>query len=78
MPNCSVPSLKDGRLDIVATDHAPHTAEEKAGSDYLTAPAGLPLVQDALLAMLELHHDEVLSLPEIVGKFAHNAAKPTQ
>lgn len=68
-------ALKDGKLDIVATDHAPHTAEEKAGSDYLTAPAGLPLVQDALLAMLELHHDEVLSLPEIVGKFAHNAAK---
>ena len=68
-------ALKDGRLDIVATDHAPHTAEEKAGSDYFTAPAGLPLVQDALLAMLELHHDEVLSLPEIVGKVAHNAAK---
>ena len=68
-------ALKDGRLDIIATDHAPHTAEEKAGSDYLTAPAGLPLVQDALLAMLELHHDEVLSLPEIVRKVAHNVAK---
>ena len=38
-------ALKDGRLDIIATDHAPHTAEEKASSDYLTAPAGLPLVQ---------------------------------
>jgi dihydroorotase len=68
-------ALKDGRLDIIATDHAPHTAEEKASRDYLTAPAGLPLVQDALLATLELYHDEVLSLPEIVTKTTHNVAK---
>jgi dihydroorotase len=68
-------ALKDDRLDIIATDHAPHTAEEKASSDYLTAPAGLPLVQDALLATLELHHDEVLSLPGIVRKTAHNVAR---
>jgi len=68
-------ALKDDRLDIIATDHAPHTAEEKASSDYLTAPAGLPLVQDALLAALELLHDEVLSLPEIVRKTTHNVAR---
>jgi len=68
-------ALKDGRLDIIATDHAPHTAEEKASSDYFIAPAGLPLVQDALLATLELHHDEVLSLPGIVTKVAHNVAR---
>jgi len=68
-------ALKDGRLDIIATDHAPHTAEEKASSDYLTAPAGLPLVQDALLAVLELYHDGVLSLPDIVTKTAHNVAQ---
>ena len=67
-------ALKDDRLDIIATDHAPHTAKEKASSDYLTAPAGLPLVQDALLATLELHHDEVLSLTGIVRKTAHNVA----
>lgn len=67
-------ALKDGRLDIIATDHAPHTTEEKAVSDYLKAPAGLPLVQDALLATLELHHDGVLSLTEIVRKTAHNVA----
>jgi dihydroorotase len=67
-------ALKDGRLDIIATDHAPHTAEEKASSDYLTAPAGLPLVQDALLSVLELHHDGVLSLEDIVTKTAHNVA----
>lgn len=68
-------ALKDDRLDIIATDHAPHTAEEKASSDYLTAPAGLPLVQDALLATLELYHDGLLSLPVIVRKTAHNVAR---
>jgi dihydroorotase len=67
-------ALKDGRLDIIATDHAPHTAEEKASSDYLTAPAGLPLVQDAMLSVLELYHDGVLSLEEIVTRTAHNVA----
>ncbi len=67
-------ALKDDRLDIIATDHAPHTVEEKASSDYLEAPAGLPLVQDALLATLELHHDGILSLQEIVRKTAHNVA----
>jgi dihydroorotase len=69
-----IKALKDGRLDIIATDHAPHTAEEKASKDYLTAPAGLPLVQDALLAVLELYHDDVLSLPQIALKTAHNVA----
>jgi len=68
-------ALKDGRLDIIATDHAPHTAEEKASSDYLTAPAGLPLVQDALLTVFELYHDGVISLEDIVTKTAHNVAK---
>ena len=68
-------ALKDGRLDIIATDHAPHTAEEKASSDYLTAPAGLPLVQDALLSVFELYHDGVISLEDIVTKTAHNVAK---
>jgi dihydroorotase len=67
-------ALKDGRLDIIATDHAPHTSEEKADTDYLKAPAGLPLVQDALLSVLELYHDNVLSLPDIVTKTAHNVA----
>ena len=67
-------ALKDGRLDIIATDHAPHTAEEKASTDYLKAPAGLPLVQDAMLSVLELFHDGVLSLEEIVTKTAHNVA----
>ncbi len=68
-------ALKSGRLDIIATDHAPHTREEKAATDYLLAPAGLPLVQDALLSVLELFHDGYLSLTEIVTKTAHNPAR---
>ncbi len=67
-------ALLEGRLDIIATDHAPHTAQEKASPDYLTAPSGLPLVQDALLVILELLHDGVLGLPDIVTKTAHNPA----
>jgi len=68
-------ALKEGKLDIIATDHAPHTSEEKASSDYLEAPAGLPLVQDALLSVLELYHDGVISLEEIVTRTAHNVAR---
>ena len=67
-------ALKDGRLDIIATDHAPHTAEEKASRDYRKAPSGLPLVQDALLSVLELHHDGELGLEQIVRLTAHNVA----
>jgi dihydroorotase len=67
-------ALKEGRLDIIATDHAPHTAEEKASTDYLKAPAGLPLVQDALLSVFEMFHDGFLTLEDIVTKTAHNPA----
>jgi dihydroorotase len=72
--NALVKALQAGRLDIIATDHAPHTREEKASSDYLKAPAGLPLVQDALLSVLEFYHDGILSLEEIVLRTAHNPA----
>ncbi|MBT8052554.1 MAG: dihydroorotase [Xanthomonadales bacterium] len=68
-------ALQDGRLDIIATDHAPHTKDEKASTDYLKAPAGLPLVQDALLSVLELYHDGLISLEEIVNRTAHNVAR---
>jgi dihydroorotase len=70
-----VAALKQGRLDIIATDHAPHTKEEKAVSDYQKAPSGLPLVQDALLAALEFYHDGELSLEDIVLRTAHNPAR---
>jgi len=46
-------ALADGRISVIATDHAPHTAQEKSG-DYLNAPAGLPLVQHSLLMLLDL------------------------
>ena len=68
-------ALKEGRLDILATDHAPHTRDEKAVSDYLKAPSGLPLVQDALLAALEFYHEGTLGLEEIVLRTAHNPAQ---
>jgi dihydroorotase len=60
-------------IDVIATDHAPHTIEEKAQS-YLQAPSGGPLVQHALPAMLELYHQNKISLEMIVQKMAHNVA----
>jgi dihydroorotase len=70
-----IKALQDGRLDIIATDHAPHTSEEKASSDYLEAPSGLPLVQDALLMVMELYHNGILRMEEIVTRTSHNVAK---
>lgn len=67
-------ALRDGRVDILATDHAPHTREEKAIEDYEQAPAGLPLVQDVLLAGLELVHRERIGLAALVKVMAHNPA----
>jgi len=66
--------LRDGRLDILATDHAPHTLAEKSSPVYREAPSGLPLVQDVLLAGLELVRDGHLELPVLVQKLAHNPA----
>ena len=64
----------DNQIDIIATDHAPHTLEEKRGN-YLTSPAGLPLVQHALLSLLEHYHDNIFSIEKIVEKTSHNVAK---
>ena len=66
-------ALSSGQLDIIGTDHAPHTWAEKQQS-YFQAPSGLPLVQYALPALLELYHDGVLSLNQIARKTAHNVA----
>jgi dihydroorotase len=68
-------AIRDGRLDIIATDHAPHTAEEKASDDYIAAPAGLPLVQDFLIATLELVHEGKLDLHTVVRGMTHNPAR---
>jgi dihydroorotase len=61
-------------IDVIATDHAPHTREEKSRA-YFAAPAGLPLVQHSLAMLLELHRQGVLSLPAIAEKAAHNPAR---
>jgi dihydroorotase len=66
-------AVLDGHIDVIATDHAPHTIEEKAQS-YLKAPSGGPLVQHALTAMLELYHQGKITLEQIVEKMAHNVA----
>lgn len=67
-------ALIDGRIDVIATDHAPHTLEEKK-QNYLKAPSGGPLVQHALVAMFEAYHQGKISIEKIVEKMAHNPAK---
>ncbi len=62
-------------LDLVATDHAPHTWEEKQEPSYFKAPAGLPLVQHAVPMLMELVHEGVLSLEQAVEKMAHAPAR---
>jgi dihydroorotase len=66
-------AVLDGRIDVIATDHAPHTTEEKAQS-YLQAPSGGPLVQHALPALLALHQQGKITLEQIAEKTAHNVA----
>ena len=67
-------ALLDDRLDIIATDHAPHTIEEKSG-DYLHAHAGLPLVQHSLQLMLHYHREGKITLEKVVEKMSHAPAK---
>lgn len=66
-------AIKEQRIDIIATDHAPHTWSEKQ-QDYPNSPAGLPLVQHALLSLLEHVHQGTFSIEQIVEKIAHNPA----
>lgn len=65
--------LKNNTIDVIATDHAPHTFEEKSNT-YFKAPSGGPLVQHSLVAMLELYHQNKISLPNIVNKMCHSPA----
>lgn len=67
-------ALLDDRIDVIASDHAPHTLEEKKNV-YTKAPSGGPLVQHALIAMFETFHNGKISLEKIVEKMAHNPAK---
>jgi len=66
-------ALLDHRIDVIATDHAPHTKEEKANT-YLNAPSGGPLVQHALPAMMQKVHDGVIDMETLVQKMCHNPA----
>jgi len=66
-------ALLDNKLDVIATDHAPHTLEEKSNT-YFKAPSGGPLVQHALPAMLSLVNQGKISLEKIVEKMCHNPA----
>ncbi|HRH71048.1 MAG TPA: dihydroorotase [Flavobacteriales bacterium] len=64
----------DGRIDVIATDHAPHTLEEKS-LPYAKCPSGGPLVQHSLVAMLELEREGVLTLAQVVEKLCHAPAR---
>ena len=66
-------ALLDDRIDVIATDHAPHTGDEK-NNPYTKAPSGGPLVQHAVVALMEAYHREQISIEKIVEKMAHNPA----
>lgn len=67
-------ALREDRIDILATDHAPHTLAEKE-APYVEAPAGLPLAQELLPALLDLVHRRALTIEQVVEKACHNVAR---
>lgn len=69
-----IEGLRNNKIDVVATDHAPHTFEEKSNT-YFKAPSGGPLVQHSLVAMLELYHQDKISLNDVVNKMCHTPAE---
>ena len=69
-----LPALLDDRFDVIATDHAPHTAEEKANPNYFKAPGGLPLVQHSLDMMMRLVQQGKITLERVVEKMCHAPA----
>jgi dihydroorotase len=71
--NSILQAVLDDRIDVIATDHAPHTLEEKQQT-YFKAPSGGPLVQHSLVALLEFFHQGKMSLEKIIEKAAHNVA----
>lgn len=66
-------AVLNNTIDVIATDHAPHTIEEK-NQTYVKAPSGGPLVQHSLLAMLDFYHKKKISLEHIVQKMSHDVA----
>lgn len=67
-------ALLDNRIDVIATDHAPHTLEEKQ-NPYLKAPSGGPLIQHTLVAMLDFYHEGKISMERIAEKMSHAVAE---
>ena len=67
-------ALQDGRIDVIATDHAPHTIKEKSNS-YFKAPSGGPLVQHGLPAMLELVHQGVITVEKVIDLMCHRVSE---
>ncbi|MDA8775725.1 dihydroorotase [Opitutales bacterium] len=67
-------AVSDGRISILATDHAPHTWDEKQGS-YFSAPSGLPLIQHTLLLMLEMCEQECFTIETVVERACHAPAR---
>ena len=67
-------AVKEGIIKVVATDHAPHLKEEKA-NNYAKAPSGLPLVQHSLQTMLELAHNGVFTVEDVVARMSHGPAE---
>jgi dihydroorotase len=66
-------AVLDNRIDVIATDHAPHTLSEKEGT-YFKAPSGGPLVQHSVVTMLEMHLQGKISIEKVVEKMSHNPA----
>lgn len=68
-------AIVDGRIDTIGTDHAPHLWQEKFTDSYFTAKSGFPSIQNSLDLMLNLYHENVISLPQIVKLMCHNPAE---
>ena len=68
-----IKAVNEGVIDVIATDHAPHTKEEKSGN-YVNAPSGGPLIQYSLPVLLEMNRENKISIEKIVEKTSHNVA----
>lgn len=69
-----IQGIKDGTIDFIASDHAPHTLEQKVGN-YLTTISGGPLVQHSFMALFDMYHEGLLTLEEIVANTSHKVAQ---
>ena len=68
-----IKAVNEGVIDVIATDHAPHTKEEKSGT-YINTPSGGPLIQYSLPVLLEMNRNNKISLEKIVEKTSHSVA----